>query len=149
MNGPGRSSPRVRSTAAAANDAIGKRIAVAALLMLCAAGGTLAAEDVRVENARRAFSILDIDGDKKVTEVEFANRKIDAFAAPDRNEDNYLSAEEVLIGPEQFKKIDRNGDGKISGLEFIESDYGQLAPYDADKDGVVVLQELTRVLAGQ
>lgn len=125
------------------------RIAIVTFLIVCSTGVGLAADGARVENARRAFKILDMDGDNKITYVEFANMKIDAFSAADSNEDNYLSDNEVLITPEQFKIIDRNGDGKVSGLEFIDSDYGQFAPYDADKDGIVDLNELTHVLAGQ
>jgi hypothetical protein len=125
MIGVGRPMPRIGKAFSVAHRAIG----IAILLAVC--------------------SILDMDGDKKVTDVEFAIRKIDAFSAPDRNEDNYLSQDEVLITPERFKIIDRNGDGKISGVEFIDSDYGQFPPYDADRNGTVDLQELTKVLAGQ
>lgn len=124
-------------------------LGAASILLVLIGGGALGAEDPRVENARRVFSILDVDGDKKVTNTEFVLRKIDAFMAPDRNEDNYLTEDEVLIAPEQFGLIDRNNDGKISGVEFIDSDYGQFGPYDADRDGKVDLQELTRVLAGR
>jgi Ca2+-binding EF-hand superfamily protein len=145
MIGVGRPMPRIGKAFSVAHRAIG----IAILLAVCSTGAVMAAEDARVENARRAFSILDMDGDKKVTDVEFAIRKIDAFSAPDRNEDNYLSQDEVLITPERFKIIDRNGDGKISGVEFIDSDYGQFPPYDADRNGTVDLQELTKVLAGQ
>ena len=122
---------------------------LAAILTIFVAGGTSAAENPRVENAKRAFAILDIDGDGKVTNDEFANRKIEAFSSVDRNEDNYLSAEEVHITPEQFSKVDRDGDGKISGVEFIDSPYGQFVSYDMDKNAVVELRELARLLAGQ
>ena len=122
---------------------------LAAILTIFVVGGASAAEDPRVENAKRAFAILDIDGDGKVTNDEFANRKIEAFSSVDRNEDNSLGPEEVRVTPEQFSKVDRDGDGKISGVEFIDSPYGQFAAYDADKNRVVDLQELTRLLAGQ
>jgi Ca2+-binding EF-hand superfamily protein len=128
---------------------LGPRFRIAAVWLVCFAGAAAAAENARVENARRAFSILDMNGDKKVDYSEFANRKIDAFSAPDRNEDNVLSEEEVLISPEQFVKVDRNGDGKVSGVEFIDSRYGQFEPYDANKDGMVDLEEFTQVLAGK
>jgi Ca2+-binding EF-hand superfamily protein len=149
MIGIGEPMARIRMAFSTLGRGIGAKIGVAIFLLVCSAGAITAAEDPRVESARRAFSILDMDGDKKVTDVEFATRKIDAFSTPDRNEDNYLSEDEVRITPEQFKAVDRNGDGKVSGLEFINSDYGQFAPYDADKDGTVDLDELTRVLAGQ
>ena len=149
MIGIGKPMPRIRTAFSILGRGIGAHIGIAIFLLLCSAATITAAEDPRVESARRAFSILDMDGDKKVTDVEFATRKIDAFSTPDRNEDNYLSQDEVLITPEQFKVVDQNGDGKVSGVEFIDSDYGQFAPYDADKDGIVDLNELTRVLAGQ
>ena len=129
--------------------ALGTRLGMAVFLLSCLASATMAAVDARVENARRAFAILDMNGDQKITNVEFENRKIKAFSAPDRNQDNSLSEDEVLITPEQFGKIDRNADGKISGGEFIDSPYGQFESYDADKNGTVDLQELTRILAGQ
>ena len=147
--GIGKPMQRIGTAFSIPDRGIGARIGIAIILGVCFAGTSMAAEDPRVESARRAFSILDMDGDKKVTDVEFAIRKIDAFATPDRNEDNYLSQDEVLITPEQFEIVDRNGDGKVSGVEFIDSDYGQFAPYDADKDGTVDLNELTHVLAGQ
>ena len=125
------------------------RLGLAAIFMTWTMGAALAAENARVEAAKRAFAILDIDGDGKVTNDEFANRKIEAFSSVDRNEDNYLSEEEVRITPEQFAKIDRDGDGKISGVEFIDSPYGQFPSYDADKNGAIDLKELTRLLAGQ
>jgi Ca2+-binding EF-hand superfamily protein len=125
------------------------RLGLATVFLICAVGGASAAENPRVENAKRAFAILDIDGDGKITNDEFANRKIEAFSSVDRNEDNYLSAEEVHITPEQFSKIDRDGDGKISGVEFIDSPYGQFVSYDGDKNAVVNLLELTRLLAGE
>lgn len=124
------------------------RLVAAACALAALTVAALAADDARMENARRAFKILDMDGDEKVTYVEFANMKIDAFSAPDRNEDNYLGQDEVFIAPDEFGTIDRNSDGKISGVEFIDSRYGQFQPYDADKNGEVDLQELTRVLAG-
>jgi Ca2+-binding EF-hand superfamily protein len=122
---------------------------LAAILMIVVAGAASAAENPRVENAKRAFAILDMDGDAKVTNDEFANRKIEAFSSVDRNDDNYLGVEEVHITPEQFSKVDRDGDGRISGVEFIDSPYGQFVSYDMDKNAVVDLPELTRLLAGQ
>jgi hypothetical protein len=125
------------------------RLGAAACVFAALTGVGFAADDARIDNARKAFKILDKNGDKKVTYVEFAIMKIDAFSAPDRNSDNYLSQDEVLIAPDEFGTIDRNGDGKISGVEFIDSRYGQFEPYDADKNGEVDQQELTRVLAGE
>jgi Ca2+-binding EF-hand superfamily protein len=141
--------PMPRMTFSILGRRIGLGIAIAIFGILCSAGPGFAADEARVENARRAFKILDMNGDKKVTYVEFANMKIDAFSAADHNEDNSLGEDEVLIASEEFGTIDRNADGKISGIEFVDSRYGQFEPYDADKNGEVDLQEFTRVLAGE
>ena len=106
------------------------------------------AEDARVKVARQTFAVLDMDGDQKITDVEFANRKVDGFMVHDRNKDMYLTQDEVLMTPEEFGKIDRNRDGKVSGGELIDSRYGQFEPYDANSNREIDLEEFTRVLAG-
>ena len=106
------------------------------------------AEDARVKVARQTFAVLDMDGDQKITDVEFANRKVDGFMVHDRNKDTYLTQDEVLMTPEEFGKLDRNGDGKVSGGELIDSPYGQFEPYDANSNREIDLEEFTRVLAG-
>ena len=106
------------------------------------------AEDARVKVARQTFAVLDMDGDQKITDVEFANRKVDGFMVHDRNKDTYLTKDEVLMTPEEFGKLDRNGDGKVSGGELIDSRYGQFEPYDANGNREIDLEEFTRVLAG-
>ena len=106
------------------------------------------AEDARVKVARQTFAVLDMDGDQKITDVEFANRKVDGFMVHDRNKDMYLTQDEVLMTPEEFGKLDRNGDGKVSGGELIDSRYGQFEPYDANSNREIDLEEFTRVLAG-
>ena len=106
------------------------------------------AEDARVKVARQTFAVLDMDGDQKVTDVEFANRKVDGFMVHDRNKDMYLTQDEVLMTPEEFGKLDRNRDGKVSGGELIDSRYGQFEPYDANSNREIDLEEFTRVLAG-
>ena len=106
------------------------------------------AEDARVKVARQTFAVLDMDGDQKITDVEFANRKVDGFMVHDRNKDTYLTQDEVLMTPEEFGKLDRNRDGKVSGGELIDSRYGQFEPYDANSNREIDLEEFTRVLAG-
>jgi Ca2+-binding EF-hand superfamily protein len=69
--------------------------------------------------------------------------------AHDKNKDTYLTQDEVLIAPEEFSKLDRNGDGKVSGGELIDSRYGQFEPYDANRNREIDLEEFTRVLAGE
>lgn len=125
-----------------------RALVLPALVLALPAAEARAAEGSRIEAARAAFAILDMDGDRKVTFKEFAYRKMEAFSVPDRNEDGYLTEDEVLLTPEQFDQADRDGDGAIRLLEFIDSRYGQFEIYDADRNGKVDLQEFTRNLAG-
>jgi Ca2+-binding EF-hand superfamily protein len=126
---------------------LGRRVAVSAAALAFLATDGLAG-NIRVEGAREAFTILDMDGDRKVTFKEFAFRKQDAFSASDRNEDGYLGQDEVLLPTEQFAAADRDGDGHVQLLEFIDSRYGQFDIYDANSDGTVTLEEFTRNLVG-
>jgi hypothetical protein len=80
----------MKKVLAPAHSALLRRLAVATCGLAALTATGLAADNARVENARKAFAILDMNGDKKVTYVEFANMKIDAFSAPDRNENNTL-----------------------------------------------------------
>ena len=120
-----------------------------ALAMLLALGAPADAEDPRIQNARQLFKMLDDDGDGKVTFEEFQAMKILTFTARDANQDNSLSFKEVRITREQFDAIDRNKDGKISGLEFIDSRFGQFETYDLNKDGAIVVQEFIEVFVGK
>jgi Ca2+-binding EF-hand superfamily protein len=93
--------------------------------------------------------MLDDNGDGKVTFEEFQARKILTFTARDENQDNSLSFNEVRITREQFDAVDRNKDGKISGLEFVDSPFGQYETYDLNKDGSIDLQEFIKVFVGK
>ncbi|MCI0431756.1 MAG: hypothetical protein L0210_14595 [Rhodospirillales bacterium] len=123
-------------------------MATAVVLFLCLSGTAAAAEAERLASAKRAFAALDSDGDQQVTYEEFATKKILVFSARDRNGDNYLGPEEVRLTPEQFSAVDRDGDSVISGLEFIDSPYGQFDAYDRDRSGTMDLQEFVEVLVG-
>lgn len=118
------------------------------LFLLCLSGAAAAVDAERLEIARRAFATLDVDGNGEVTSGEFAAKKIIAFSAPDRNGDNSLGRDEVRFSPEEFNAVDRDGDGKISGLEFLESPYGRFETYDRDENGTIVLEEFVETLLG-
>ena len=123
-------------------------VLLASMLFVFLFADSVMAEDARVKVARQTFAVLDMDGDQKITDVEFANRKVDGFMVHDRNKDMFLTQDEVLMTPEEFGKLDRNGDGKVSGGELIDSRYGQFEPYDANSNREIDLEEFTRVLAG-
>ena len=122
---------------------------VLALGMVLAVGAPANAEDPRIQNARQLFKMLDDNGDGKVTFEEFQAKNILTFTARDANQDNSLSFKEVRITREQFDAVDRNKDGKISGLEFIDSPFGQFETYDLNKDGAIEVQEFIEVFVGK
>jgi Ca2+-binding EF-hand superfamily protein len=105
-----------------------------------------ATEDARMRRAKLVFRILDVNGDKNVTPDEFLQMKVDAYAAPDRHGDNFITSDEVFITPEQFLAIDQNKDGKVTYVEFIDSRYGQFDSYDHDGNHLIDLQEFVRIL---
>jgi Ca2+-binding EF-hand superfamily protein len=84
--------------------------------------------------------MVDQNGDGKVTFEEFEAQNVLTFSAQDKNQDNSLSRDEVRFTHEQFDGLDHNKDGKISGLEFDESPFGQFETYDLNKDGFIDLQ---------
>ena len=120
-----------------------------AFAMLLVVRAPANAEDPRIQNARQLFKMLDDNGDGEVTFEEFQARKILTFTARDENQDNSLSFNEVRITREQFDAVDRNKDGKISGLEFVDSPFGQYETYDLNKDGSIDMQEFIKVFVGK
>lgn len=100
---------------------------------------------------RKRFADADTNRDGRVTKQEYGYSMIEeVFARYDKNKDGVITqAEFVAMGgsPESFRKIDRNGNGKITIEEAkgakIAMDAMTVAFYgaDTDKDGYVMLEE--------
>jgi Ca2+-binding EF-hand superfamily protein len=43
--------------------------------------------------------------------------------------------------PEAFAEADLNGDGKLSGAEFVEAPFSQFDAMDRNGDGVITFEE--------
>jgi hypothetical protein len=85
-----------------------------------AAPSTAALEETdRVEEARKRFQLVDQNDDRKIDEFEFRLGSIKLLTLIDANEDGFVTIEETLLSPEQFKVFDVDGDGKISPIEFV------------------------------
>jgi EF hand domain-containing protein len=84
------------------------------------------------------FTVVDLDGDGKISEGEFRHwsaarggatttglTSADRFGIIDRNKDRFISPEEwsdAGLGSVPFEALDSNRDGKISAREFSEWD---------------------------
>jgi Ca2+-binding EF-hand superfamily protein len=110
----------------------------ATVLILAAAlaGPARAADDVAA-----VFAIFDSNGDGVIDRTEFDLNKIKVISVLDRNRNDHLDRDEVKISDEKFQAADQDGDGKISGFEFVESPFGKFEALDANGDGLVTLEE--------
>ena len=95
------------------------------------------------DSATEIFDILDDNGDGLVRREEFMRTKTEVFyrALKDVNQDQRLSPEEINLTPEAFADADLNGDGKISGAEFVQARFTQFEAIDASGDQEITLEE--------
>jgi len=118
------------------------------LLLGCASKST--------QSPERSFHRADRNGDGSVSRLEATNHMIgDAFKMYDSNADGFVSEVEFVASggtPENFKKINRSGSGKISLQEAQNSRevFNVFAvsfdEADANKDGNVTLAEYQRYI---
>lgn len=135
-NGPGIAPPSMRSRAL--SRWLGGALAI---------GATWALSDRAVaadEDVREIFGILDENGDGVVSRAEFARQKTVVFfrAIDDLDRDQRLGPEEVNVAPEAFADADLDGDGKLSGAEFVQARFTQFDAIDANDDQQVTFEEL-------
>ena len=57
------------------------------------------------------------------------------------DQDQRLSPEDINITPEAFADADLNGDGKISGAEFVQARFTQFEAIDASGDQEITFEE--------
>jgi hypothetical protein len=105
----------------------------------------VAAERARAADAddRPRFTILDEDGDGVVTQVEFLRNKTKIFfrALKDVDQDQRLGPDEINVTPQAFNDADRNGDGKLSGAEFVQARFTQFESIDTNGDQKITSEE--------
>lgn len=111
------------------------------------------------------LAALDANGDGEVSAQEIDNAAV-ALRTLDKNKDGKLTREELFGMPRGFgpggmggpdpaeivnrmMAFDRNGDGKLSNDELPERMRGLMTRADANKDGFVDRDELTRAVRRQ
>jgi Ca2+-binding EF-hand superfamily protein len=113
------------------------------LALALGAIGSPAGRALAVDDARQTFDILDDNGDGVVTREEFLRMKTEIFyrALEDLDRDQRLGPEEINVTPEAFADADLNGDGKISGAEFVQARFTQFEAIDASGDQEITFEE--------
>jgi Ca2+-binding EF-hand superfamily protein len=93
---------------------------------------------------REALDLLDANGDGRISREEFQLNKTQIFyrSLQGAGETSSLKLEESTLTPDAFADADTNGDGVLSGSEWIEARFAQFDLYDADDDQAISLQEL-------
>ena len=114
-------------------------------LALAFAVAGVAAERARAADAddRPRFTILDEDDDGVVTTYEFLRNKIKIFfrAVKDIDQDQRLGPDDINVTPQAFDEADLNGDGKLSGAEFVQARFNQFDSIDANGDQKITSEE--------
>jgi Ca2+-binding EF-hand superfamily protein len=128
----------------------GARRTRAAFAQLC--GVALALEAIAIPldcayaadvNLSQIFDILDADRDGVVGRAEFLRKKTEVFyrALTDLDRDQLLRPNEINLSSAAFADADRNGDGMLSGSEFVQARFMQFDAIDASGDQEITLEE--------
>ena len=91
---------------------------------------------------QRIFQELDEDGNGYVDRSEFLRRKIRLMNAHDTDDDDYITADETRITETEFNKADVDGDGRLSGFEWIDARFTDFDAVDENADGKLTVQEI-------
>lgn len=112
----------------------------AALMVVLATFGPVAAQEADLESA---FETLDGNGDGVLTREEFDQNKVKVFFSTlqEMARDKSLDFEDTRLTRAAFDAADTDGDGRLSGAEWVLADFGQFSTYDPDGDGAITFDE--------
>lgn len=90
-----------------------------------------------------AFRLLDENGDGVVTRDQFQRNKTQIFfvALDAAGADQSLGPEDIALTQEVFAQADIDGDGRLSGAEFVQAPFTQFEAFDANSSGEITLEE--------
>lgn len=94
-----------------------------------------------LEEIRAGFAVLDLDGDGWISRHEAWQ----LVEAGDRDRDGRLSRAELERLSSLRLEMDRDGDGRVSALEFSLARTDEFVRADLDRNGVVTPEEWRRV----
>jgi EF hand/EF-hand domain pair len=102
-------------------------------------GATAADQDVR-----EIMEILDENGDGLVAREEFLRRKTVIFsrAISNRSSERRMRPGDINVTPEAFADADLDGDGELSGAEFVQASFTRFEAIDANSDQKITFEEL-------
>lgn len=130
-------------------------IAAAALLLMTTPAAAQSGPD---ERARALFRQADVDGNARLSRIEFEAAREILFARVDRNQDDRLTLFEARAARpagrprlgrlldrsllQEIRAVDRNGDRVIDIAEFRALGRERFRTADADRDGFLSLREI-------
>jgi Ca2+-binding EF-hand superfamily protein len=125
------------------------RAGASLLLSSLAAGCLLALAPVHPADAQTAgetFSTSDLDKNGKVDRAEYQRRMVEVFYFADKNKDGAVTIEEIAaietVDEKAFKTADRDRSGNLTVNEFVAYRMIQFDEADANKDGVLTIEEV-------
>lgn len=87
------------------------------------------------------FARLDTDGDGVIRRPEFQIKSMEVFFVNDRSENIKLEPEETSLSAEAFAEADRDNDGALSGVEFLEAPFAKFEAADLNTDQKISRRE--------
>ncbi|MEP9318448.1 EF-hand domain-containing protein [Pseudomonas sp. LABIM340] len=108
------------------------------------------------EMEQTAFSRLDRDGSGFIEADDLSAMRVRMFHRLDRNQDGLLTREEVTppnpsvnVSPNAIAWPDRDGDGKVSQVEFMTQEPALIVRADRDGDHRVSAEEFRELVAAR
>ena len=107
--------------------------------LLCATAAPAWSQESLVQ---RIFRVLDEDSNGYVNRSEFLRRKIRLMNAHGADGNHYITPDETRVTETEFNKADVNGDGRLSGLEWVDARFADFDAVDGNADRRLSVEEV-------